>query len=43
MHSRTEKERSIFILYAYTHFPSDEKQIPIFFMDRRKMILEMVQ
>lgn len=40
MHSHTETERSIFILYAYTHFPSDEKKIPIFFMDRRKMILK---
>lgn len=31
MHSRSETERSIFILYAYTHFPSDEKKNPNFF------------
>lgn len=43
MHSRSETERSIFIMYAYTHFPSDEKKIPTFFMDRLKMILEKVQ
>lgn len=43
MHSHTETERSIFILYAYTHFPSDEKKSQFFFMDRRKMILEKVQ
>lgn len=31
MHSHTETERSIFILYAYTHFPSDEKKSQFFF------------
>lgn len=43
MHSHTETERSIFILYAYTHFLSDEKKIPIFFYGPTQNDIKKVQ
>lgn len=43
MHSRTETERSIIILYAYTHFPSDEKKNPNFFYGPTQNDIKKVQ